>query len=107
MWVVVRHDQLLLERLAERNLRPVTEQQGRDLQKLINAREYFEVTTAEIEVLNLLATEIVREALGKPTTTSRSKKKKKKKEKGKKEKGKKEKSDDDDNNKSKRPCLVC
>ncbi len=101
-----RHDQLLLERLAERNLRPVTEQQGRDLQKLINAREYFEVTTAEIEVLNLLATEVVREALGKPTTTS-SKKKKKKKEKKEKEK-EKEKSD----NKSKRtaaarPCLVC
>jgi len=36
----------------------VTEQQGRELQQQINALDYFEITTYEVEVLDLLATEV-------------------------------------------------
>jgi hypothetical protein len=37
----------------------VTEQQGQELQQQIGALEYFEITTSEIEVLDLLATEVI------------------------------------------------
>jgi hypothetical protein len=56
----------------------VTEQQGRELQQQINALDYFEITTYEVEVLDLLATEVVRVAVGKPKP-NRGKKKKKEK----------------------------
>ncbi len=55
-----RHDADILRRLAERNFSPVTEQQGQELQQQIGALEYFEITTSEIEVLDLLATEVTR-----------------------------------------------
>lgn len=61
----MRYDKGMLERLAERGLVPVTEKQGRELQRDIEAREYFEISTSELEVLDLLVTEVVREAVGK------------------------------------------
>jgi uncharacterized SAM-dependent methyltransferase len=46
----------------------VTEQQGQELQQQIGALEYFEITTSEIEVLDLLATEVTRTTCTSDTT---------------------------------------
>lgn len=80
MKVDLRHDADILRRLAERNFSPVTEQQGQELQQQIGALEYFEITTSEIEVLDLLATEVVRGAVGKPKPRKGGKKDKQKKD---------------------------
>lgn len=61
----LRYDKGMLERLAERRLVPITEKQGRELMRDIEAREYFEIATSELEVIDLLVTEVVREAVGK------------------------------------------
>lgn len=77
MKVDLRDDAAMLERLAERGMKPVTQQQGKEMQRKIDARDYFEISTSEIEVLDLLVTEVVREAVGKPDKNNKNKRKNK------------------------------
>jgi len=73
--VDLRYDKNIVKRLAERELEPITEKQGIQLQKQIGARDYFEVTASELEVLDLLVTGVVREAVGKKAMKRVKKKK--------------------------------
>jgi len=72
--VDLRYDKTIVKRLAERGMEPITEKQGQSLQKQIGAKEYFEVTASEIEVLDLLVTGVVREAVGKKAMKRKKKK---------------------------------
>ncbi|KAL6062409.1 Ras-related C3 botulinum toxin substrate 2 [Balamuthia mandrillaris] len=78
MKVDLRYDQGILTRLQERRMQPVTEREGKELQRKIEAKDYFEVSVSEIEVLELLVTEVVREAVGKTKGKKKRKKEKKK-----------------------------